>query len=340
VKLGFSVAVASILSLQPLAVRAQEPTAYQAGVKARLSGRPEEAERLLRGWLATHPEDVDARVQLAYAELALGRLEDAEADFNAVLAKAPQYKDASDGLALVAAQRRSHESPARPTLALEGAWSDLNHGARDWYEASARLTAPIDPAASVDASGSYYRRFGVDDVELAGAVTARQDRDLWLRAQASVTPSADFRPRWGIGGGFDWRLAGGPSATVVTADVRYEDFPAQHVTTLSPGVMQYFAGGRAWLTVRGFGVFPEGRALRLGWMLRGDYQPRERYRLFAGVADGPDTDLGVVTNVTSLFGGVEFPIAGRISLTTSLAHEWRNVGSDRTELRAGIKAAL
>jgi hypothetical protein len=75
-------------------------------------------------------------------------------------------------------------------------------------------------------------------------------------------------------------------------------------------------------------------------MLRGDYQPHERHRLFAGVADGPDTDLGVVTNVTSLFGGVEFPIAGRISLTTSLAHEWRSVGSDRTELRAGIKAGL
>lgn len=64
------------------------------------------------------------------------------------------------------------------------------------------------------------------------------------------------------------------------------------------------------------------------------------YRVFAGVSDGPDTDLGVVTQVTSLFGGFEVPLGPQFGLTTSLAHEWRDVGFDRTELRLGLKVGL
>ena len=335
-----SQALTVVIAVCSSAVQAQTENDYQAGVEARRAGHPEEAAQRLRTWLANHPQDADARVQLAYAELALGDLVRAEADFNAVLAAAPDYKDASDGLALIAERRKAQPVAVRPTLAIDGAWSDLNHGAKDWYEASARLTAPVGHTATADLGGSYYRRFGLADVELSGMVSFKPSENLWLRAAGSVTPSADFRPRWGLGGGLDWRLHGGLSATVFTFDARYEYFPLQHVTTLSPGVVQYFAGGHAWVTARGYGIVPQGRAMQLGWMLRGDFEPAERYRVFAGAADGPDTDLGVVTQVTSAFGGVEIPLSERFSLTTSLAHEWRHAGSHRTELRMGLKAGL
>jgi len=339
VKLRLGQVVAAVAFTMAPAARGQAANDYQAGVEARKAGHPQEAEARLRAWLATHPGDTDARVQLGYAELALGELQSAQADFKAVLAVAPEYKDAADGLALIAARREPQAGGARPTLGIEGAWSDLNHGARDWYEASTRLSAPVG-RATVDAAGTYYRRFGLNDIELAGTVTYQTSENLWLRAGASVTPSADFRPRWGIGGGLDWKLHGGPSATVLTLDARYEDFPLQHVTTLSPGVVQYFAGGHAWVTARGFGIVPQGRAMQLGWMVRGDFEPADRYRVFAGVADGPDTDLGVVRQVTSAFGGIEVPLGERFSLTTSLAREWRHVGSDRTEVRMGLKVGL
>ena len=338
-KLRLGQAIAAIALAAASAAHGQVPNDYQAGVEARKAGNPQEAERRLRAWLATHPGDVDARIQLGYAELALGELQAAEADFRAVLATAPDYKDAADGLGLVAARRETPAGGARPSLAVEGAWGDLNHGGRDWYEASARFSAPVRPA-TVDGGGTYYRRFGLSDVELAGNLTYKTSENLWLRAGASVTPSADFRPRWGLGGGLDWRLHGGPSATVLTLDARYEDFPLQHVTTVSPGLVQYFANGHAWVTARGFGIVPQGRAMQLGWMVRGDFEPANRYRVFAGVADGPDTDLGIVTQVTSAFGGVEIPLGERFSLTTSVAREWRKVGSDRTEVRMGLKVGL
>jgi hypothetical protein len=75
-------------------------------------------------------------------------------------------------------------------------------------------------------------------------------------------------------------------------------------------------------------------------MVRGDYVPADRWRLFAGAANGPDSDLGIVTRVTSVFAGAETPLGRRLALTGSLAREWRDAGLDRTELRLGLKAGF
>jgi YaiO family outer membrane protein len=339
VKSGAVLAALAALAL-PSAALAQQASAYEQGVAARHDGRPAEAAALLRAWLAEHPEDIDARLQLAFAELALGRLDEAEAGFNAVLAAAPDYADARTGLAQVAARRTAPDAGQRPELTVEGALSDLEGAANDWHEAGVRLRLPAAPATTVEGAGTYYRRFGLEDVELAGTLVHRAGEDLWLRAEASATPGADFRPRWGVGGGLDWRFSGGPTASVLTLDARHQDFPAQHVTTLSPGFVQYVADGQAWITARAFGVIPEGDDLQVGWLLRGDLVPADRYRLFAGIADGPDTDLGVVTDVTSLFGGVEVPLGPRFGFTASVGREWREVGADRTDFRLGFKVGL
>ena len=324
----------------PSAALAQQASAYDQAVAARLDGRPAEAAALLRAWLAEHPGDVDARLHLAYAELALGNLDEAEAGFRAVLAAAPDYADARTGLAQVDARRADGGPSQRAELTIEGALSALEGAASDWHEAGFRLRLPTGAATIIESGAAYYSRFGLEDVELAGAVVHRAGEDLWLRADASATPSADFRPRWGVGAGLDWRLRGGPAATVLTLGARHQAFPLQHVTTISPGLVQYFAGGRAWITARAFGVIPEGRDLQLGWLLRGDLAPADRYRLFAGIADGPDTDLGVVTDVTSLFGGFELPLGDRFGLIGSVGREWREAGADRTDFRMGFKVGL
>jgi YaiO family outer membrane protein len=339
VRLTATLAALAALAL-PSAGWAQQASTYDQAVAARLDGRPAEAARLLRVWLAEHPDDVDARLQLAYADLALGRLDEAEAGFRAVLAAAPNYADARTGLDQVAARRADPDLAQRAELTVEGALSDLEGAASDWHEAGARLRLPAGDLTTVEAAGTYYRRFGLDDVELAGTVIHRAGQDLWLRGEASATPNADFRPQWGLGAGLDWRLRGGDAATVLTLDARHQDFPTQHVTTLSPGLVQYFAGGRAWLTARAFGVIPEGADLQVGWLVRGDVAPADRYRLFAGVADGPDTDLGVVTDVTSLFGGFEVPLGERFGVIGSVAREWREAGADRTDFRLGFKVGL
>ena len=329
-------ALAAALAAIALPVAAQEQNSYEAGVAARQAGKPAEAKGLLREWLRTHPDDVDAVLQLAYADLALGNLAAAEESFADVLRRAPGYADAREGLAAVAARRSDPAQKVDGFVLVEGALSTLSGGASDWGEGAAEIELPAG-AASVGARGAWYRRFGFEDIELTGRIGLHPSRNVWLRAHVAGTPKADFRPKLEVGGGFDVRLGDG-SSTVVSFDSAWQRFPAQAVVTLNPAIVQYFAQGRGWVTVRGIGTVADGGALEVGALLRGDYVPREGWRVFGGASNGPDTDLGIVTRVTGLFGGVEVPLGGRVGAIGSVARDWRAGGFNRTEFRLGLKA--
>jgi YaiO family outer membrane protein len=328
---------AIVIALLAAPASAQDQSSYEAGVAARLAGRPADARALLTTWLQQHPEDVDARLQLALADLALGNLDAADAGFRTVLAQAPDYADARDGLAAVAARRASGAQNPRGSFIVEGAISDLEGPASNWREVAADLEVPAGLRSTVGGRATYYRRFGLDDVELVARAGFHPSDDVWLRAFAGGTPEADFRPELQVGGGLDLRLSHG-AATVLTFDAEYQRFPVQDVVTLNPGVVQYLPGGKAWVAVRGIATVADGGPLEVGGLIRADYAPKDDWRVFAGFSNGPDTDLGVVTRVTGLFGGLEAPLGPRFSLIGSLSREWRDTAADRTEARLGLKA--
>jgi YaiO family outer membrane protein len=329
--------VALVLSVLAAPVSAQDASAYDAGVKARLASRPAEARALLETWLQRHPDDVDAKLQLALAELALGDLDAAEAGFREVLAQAPNYADARDGLEAVAARRSSQTASTRGSLLVEGAISQLGGSAADWREVAAELEIPAGSRGTIGGRAAYYRRFERDDLEFVARAGFHPSEDLWLRAFAGGTPKADFRPKIEFGGGFDMRLSH-TAATVLSVDAAYQRFPTQDVFTINPGVVKYLAGGNAWVTVRGIATMADGGPVEVGGLLRADFVPESNWRLFGGISNGPDTDLGVVSRVTGLFGGLEAPLGQRISVVGSLSREWRDVSADRTEARLGLKA--
>lgn len=331
-------AIAGVAAMLAAPASAQEQNAYAAAVAARLAGQPAEARRLLLEWLKAHPADADARLQLAYADLALGNLDEAEAGFDAVLRIAPGYADAREGLSLVAARRRSSAPAAQGFALVEGAVSDLSGSARNWSEIGGELQVPAG-AVTLGARADWYRRFGIEDVELTGRIAMHASENFWLRAHVGSTPKADFRPELELGSGVDVRL-GKHGSTIVTLDGSWQRFPLQDVVTVSPSVTQYLADGKAWLTLRGIGVVADCGPLEVGVLLRADYQPEDDWRLFGGAANGPDTDLGVVTRVTSVFGGVEAPLGDRLAVIGSLAHDWRDGGYDRTEFRLGLRTSF
>ena len=334
--------VAACIAMASVPAAAQD-SPYDRAVAARLAGDPQQAVQLLEPWLADHPGDTDARVQYGFALLALGRYDDAETAFHAVLAAAPEYADARDGLALVE-QRRAGDTNGdgdaamrRGFLLVETALSDVGNGQDDWHEIGLTASVPINPETTVDASARWYDRFGSQDTELGALVTYRADADSWLRLGGSFAPSAQFRPEVAVAAGVDRRIA---SDTIGSIDASWQRFPLQDVITLRPGITQYFAGGRFALTVHGRAVFADGEDILIGGTVRGDYLPGDRQRLFVGVATGPETDLGIVSDTTSLFAGGEFPISRDLSMIGSVTREWRGIGADRTEGRIGIKIAL
>lgn len=327
--------LAGVLALAPAPAAAQL-NSYEEAVAARQTGEPVKAVELLAPWIAANPQDVDARVQLGYALLALNDLDAAEAQFRAVISAAPDYADAAQGLALI--ERRRSAAPAQQRYVfIEGSLSDLSQGRKGWSEIAVGALLPVSRDASTRLNAAHYRRFGVEDVEVAGELTVQTSANSWLRAKGSGTPSADFRPEWSVGAGLDRRLGSSANPTVVGMDIGFQRYPVQDVLLVSPAVTQYFAGGRYSLTARANAVRPEDDSFRIGGALRADYFPRERVRLFLGAASGPDTDLGVVTTTTALFAGAELPLTSTLSLTASVAQEWRDGGFDRSDARLGLR---
>ena len=318
---------------------AQQPSGYEQAVAARQAGDPTRAVALLQPWIASNPADTDARVQLGYALLALGRNAEAAAQFRAVLAAAPDYVDAREGLRL--ARERSFPAAARRGFVLvEGAMADVDGALPDWYEATIVAQLPVAGQDSLDLRGSWYRRFGLEDVEALVGYSHQATRDTWLRGSVSAAPSADFRPEVGLAAGIDHRLSAGPSATIVGFDASWRKFPAQDVWTFSPALTQYFAGGNASVLLRANALAAEDDKLRLGGLGRFDYYATDRSRAYVGAGFGPDTDLGVVTDTRTLFGGGELGLGGALSVTGSVSREWRDGPADRTEARLGLKVAL
>jgi YaiO family outer membrane protein len=337
-------------------------TLYRDGVTARYAGDTARAVELLQAAVAAEPANADAQLQLGLALLAADRLDQAEAALRRTLALAPEYQDATDGLQRIAERRAGSvirleqasptgigvvggqsaraASPAprldyRWEMNLDGSYSALD-GGRDWQEGSLQLRYKANEATTVGGTVEVSHRFGLTDTYGELRIDQRVGDGGSFYLSAGGTPNADFRPEWQIGAGGSVRLRSGPAATVLTLDARQARYKAGDIQTVSPGVEQYVAGGRAWLTGRWINIFDENGKHQSGWLARGDVMAGTRVRLFAGVADAPDTSEGVVIDTFSLFGGAVLDIGERTALRLSLAHEDRELGSDRLQVGVGL----
>jgi YaiO family outer membrane protein len=340
----------------------QPADAYRAGVEARLNGNPERAVTLLEPVVAADPRNSDAQVQIGLAQLALGRLDEAEHAFRAALEVAPGYTDARVGLARVAQRRgdraaalreldqadsanadvaslrvqlaRTEESPPWQ-LDIDGSYSALTGPQPDWQEASIQLRRRLDEMTTIGGRLEYARRFGKTDIY----GEALLEHVFSPRARAYVTFGAtadpDFRPKWQIGAGGSLRVRDGAYATVITLDGRQAQYAIGNVQSLTPGIEQYLTG-RAWLTARWINLFDERGTRRTGYLVRGDLQLAPPARLFLGYSDAPDTDEGIVVDVRSIFGGLSYDVTPRTTLRVTLAHDDRATGADRTQVGLGL----
>ncbi|HEY0629519.1 MAG TPA: YaiO family outer membrane beta-barrel protein [Sphingomicrobium sp.] len=310
---------------------AQEPRPYEEAVAARHAGNPARAVELLEPLVRASPDNADAWVQLGYAQLALGRIDDAEHSFRRALVIAPAYKDASEGIALV--ERRRAASPSKFRLDVDGAYTWVGRSQRDWRDAAAQLRFEARPGVALTGRIESARRFGQSDLYMEGRLDLAEARaSAYLLAGG--TPNADFRPKNQIGAGGSFKLVQGNNPTIATIDARRARYPSGTVWTLNPGIEQYLGGGRAWITARWINVVEDGHRAG-GWLARGDLQAAPRFRLFAGVADAPDTSEGVVIDTFSIFGGAVIDVDERRAVRFSVTRDKPDGGAGRTQLAIG-----
>ena len=338
------------------------PDDYAAGVAARIAGDHQTALGALSRVVAADPANADAHLQLGLAFLGAGRLDDAEAAFRTTLELAPDYTDARIGLSRVA-QRRGDGRAALAELAPVAAgnieadalrgqlraaqasrwqadvdlgYSDLQGGRPSWREGSLLIGYRAESGTAVSGLLEYSERFNRADLYGEARVEQRLSDAASIYAAFGATPNADFRPRWQLSAGGAFKIRSGQNPTLLTLEARQARYRPGSIQTVSPGIEQYIAGGKAWLTARLINVFDENGRHSHGWLGRGDLMASERLRLFAGAADAPDTSEGVVVDTFSIFGGVAYQMRGGTTFRLSLAHEDRETGGDRLQLGVGL----
>lgn len=331
---------------------------YQAAVADRLAGRPEDAIPKLQQVLAARPDDVDARLNLGLALLAVNRLDEAEAAFREVTVRTPDYTDAWIGLARVE-QRRGNLAEARrladqallrspdsvearelrralapePEWRLDGgvSYSTLSRDLPPWTEARMSASRRLDDRWSVGGGIEATRRFDNTDIYFEARLE-RRHAGGFVYAAVGGAPDADYRPEIGAAAGGEWRLAPLVSGTIDASAARYR---SGVVTGLHPGAVLHLADERLLLFGRWINVWDERDEYRSGYSAGARWQAADRLALSLGHADAPETSDGVTVDVVSWSLGAEVALDDRLTLRVGGVTEDRDA-YDRKEVSLGF----
>lgn len=302
--------------------------AYAMSVQDRLAGRNEAAIEGSRRVLAVRPEDVDARLNLALALMATGRLDEAERELDLVLAQTPDYADARTARDRITDLR---EDRADWRLNVSTAYSDLSQGLDPWREAVVTISRRTADG-SVSGTVEHAERFGRTDTY----VEARLDRVVGRGAVHGAfggTPDADFRPEIALRAGAQMPV--GTQGLAVILDAGLVRYAVGTVTTLQPGVEYTSPSGTLILGGRWINVWDEGDTYRSGYSLRAVAAIWPDVRLKAGFADAPESSDGTTVDVRSTSLGMEVDLNERLMLLLNGLREERTA-YDRDEITLGF----
>lgn len=320
-----------LVSVDPIQAqdRAVDPDQlYQASVRDRIEGRNAEAISGLRRVLVLRPQDADARLNLALALIASDRLDEAEAELDAVLAKAPDYADAKVARGRIDRLRTSRRSWR---LDVSAARSGLTQGLAPWRETSATLSRRAGQT-TVTGAVEYAERFERTDTY----VEARLDRALGRSSVFGAvggTLDADFRPRIALRAGGQTPV--GDQGLAATLDAGLARYASGTVTMVQPGLEYASPGGALLLGGRWINVWDEREDYRSGYSLRMVLAIHSSIRLRAGYADAPELSDGTTVDVRSSSLGAEADVTDRLTLRVNGLREERDT-YERDEIILGF----
>ncbi len=301
---------------------------YRAAVQDRLAGRTDAAIEGSRRVLTARPEDVDARLNLALALMAAGRLDDAATELDIILAQTPDYADARmarDRLTLLRRDRADWR------LDISTAYSDLSQGLDPWREATVTLSRRTADG-TVSGTIEHVERFDRTDTY----VEVRLDRAVGrgtVYGALGGTPDADFRPEIALRAG--GQMPVGIRGLATTLDAGLARYAVGTVTTLQPGFEYTSSGGTMILGGRWINVWDERDTYRSGYSLRAVLAIQPSLRLRAGFADAPESSDGTTVDVRSTSLGMEVDVTERLTLRLNGLKEERTA-YDRDEITLGF----
>lgn len=323
----------SFVSAETARAQAQDPTVgpdalYAASVEDRIAGRNGEAVAGLRRVLALRPEDVDARLNLALALIALNRLDEADRELGIVLEQAPDYADARtarDDIARI----RAEGTAVRVDVSV--AYGELSQGLGNWRDTNVAISRRTTDGA-VSLAIEHADRFGRNDTYVEGRVD-RVTRFGSLYGAIGGTVDADFRPE--VAARFGGAARIGTSGLVATLDSSVARYVVGTVSSVQPGLDYYSPNGVLTVGARWINVWDEQDDHRTGYSLQAVVAVRPSLRLRAGFADAPESSDGTTVAVRAASLGAEVDVSDRLTLRISGLKEERDA-YDRDEVMVGF----
>jgi len=319
--------IAEILAADPLHV---EAGAIKARIRlARGDSRGAEAE--FRALAAQNSGVSDILIGLGDSLRAQYRDADARAAYEHARAVAPGSAEVSHRLALSVRPRWR--------LNLDGSYSRLSENSGSWSEIRAGIGYVLDEKTTLSGGVEFNRRFGKTDALIDARLDHRWSEEASTFIRLGGTPDADHRPDMlGEVGGAIKILPGGDivGSTVATFDLAYARYRTGDVKSASPGVQQYFANGRIWVTARLIATLSETDEALGGFLTRVDWVVIDGWKIFAGYSDAPESSGGLTVETRTLFGGIAVDLDRNTTLNLSASREDRSKFSERTTFNVGI----
>jgi YaiO family outer membrane protein len=295
-------------------------------------GRYAEALETIERAQSLAPLDNDIALARARILLWAGRRADAEAQAGIVRARAPDYPDLDALDAALTASGKERPKRSGISVAVGVAEVDLNAGqSQSWETLAVSGFADIDSRTSVEGRLEHERR-GANDTRLSLLAThARAASEF--RIGASYTPNADFKERWGVQAGADFRIH---SNLTLLSDIRYADYANISVWSVVPGVRIHNEDQSQSLAIRLIAINPSDSGTRVGVSARYDGDLSRGFRLFGGLASYPDTEAGVTRQLRSAFGGASVTLTDDVSMIATAEYDRR----EQSYTRKAINLAL
>lgn len=329
---------------QALALLSQQDAKLQSAyehrfLKSRIlswAGKYGEARTELEALMDEYPGNADLELTLGNLEYYQGNLKAAEKRYKNVLAIAPDYQDARNGLETVKKARTAAKGTG--TWRIDGSLglTDFNGGdIPSWDEQFLRAEySPGDLA--YHGSVRRYRRFERTDVELKGGISDAVSGGWDWGLEAGVTPNSTFRPKLSLGGRLG-RSIETENGTVFYPNVsyRYDDYTDNNIQTIQPGLITYLDNGLV-LTGRLIATLQDDEDDQLGWLVEGRIPVTETLQLRAGYANAPEAIDGLAIDTQSFFGGLTYKAQDNLDIHLNLASDDRENSFVRNSANVGF----
>ncbi|MCK5166993.1 MAG: YaiO family outer membrane beta-barrel protein [Rhodospirillaceae bacterium] len=202
---------------------------------------------------------------------------------------------------------------------------------KEWHEEKTVFTRRVDEKTNINLSLGAANRFATYDVSVGGGVSHNFGDGVYANASFYATPDADFLARWAMQAGGGVKLWDGPEGamgaigpTVATINILHKDYASGDSENIDPGFVQYFSKIPVWVSGKWINTFAKKPSKRTtGYSIKLDWQMLDNLRPFAGFAFAPESDNGVVTNVSTRFGGIIYDIEPDTSIRIDYAGEDR-----------------